>query len=213
MERDFWASRWAEGRIGFHEGRANAHLVAHASSLGTKKRVLVPLCGKAEDLMYLSNLGHAVVGVELVEEAARAFFKEHGLVPQEAKNGAFTVLTSGPVTIVVGDFFATSRDLLGPIDALYDRAAIIALPLTMRQRYARHVQSLMPKGSTGLIINLEYDQSLMDGPPFSVTQVELAEHFAGLKLTCLASRPLTDNPRLAAAGASAREACFALTFA
>ena len=90
MEPSFWLERWRENRIGFHEGHPNSYLERHRSELGAGRRVLVPLCGKTEDLAYLASLGHHVVGIELAEAAARAFFVEHGAIyvaDRESKNG------------------------------------------------------------------------------------------------------------------------------
>jgi thiopurine S-methyltransferase len=201
-------SRWSAGQIGFHEGEANQHLQAHASALGSGKRVLVPLCGKAEDLTYLAARGHQVVGVELVESAVSAFFEEHGAKPKIEQVGAFKRYSAPGVTIFVGDFFATTRELLGPVDALYDRAAIIALPEAMRVRYAKHVRTLMPVGAPGLIITVEYPQDQMSGPPFSVPEAELRAHYAGLKLERVAEVK-ANLQRLLGVGS---EKCFVATF-
>jgi hypothetical protein len=149
MDPDFWHSRWTAGQIGFHEGTPNAHLVAHVAVLGASRRVLVPLCGKSEDLVFLADHGHQVVGVELVESAVQAFFAEHGVTPLVSKEGSLTRYAAENITLLVGDFFATTPALLGPVDALYDRAALIALPAPMRSAYAKHVRALLPPGSPG----------------------------------------------------------------
>src|SRR5262245_40223150 len=128
MDADFWFQRWREGRIGFHEGAPNRFLVKYGDRLTGARRILVPLCGKTEDLAYLASRGHDVVGIELVEDAVRQFFAEHHLTPSITQRGPFTNYTAGAITIVVGDFFATSPDLVGSIDAIYDRAALVALP-------------------------------------------------------------------------------------
>jgi thiopurine S-methyltransferase len=180
MDPDFWHSRWTAGQIGFHEGTPNAHLVAHVAVLGASRRVLVPLCGKSEDLVFLADHGHQVVGVELVESAVQAFFAEHGVTPLVSKEGSLTRYAAENITLLVGDFFATTPALLGPVDALYDRAALIALPAPMRSAYAKHVRALLPPGSPGLTITVEYPQELQSGPPFSVPEPELRAHYAGL---------------------------------
>jgi thiopurine S-methyltransferase len=171
--------------------------------------VLVPLCGKSGDLAFLAAQGHHVVGVELVESAARAFFEEHGATPVVAQEGPFTRCSAGPITVLVGDFFATTRELLGPVDALYDRAAIVALPPAMRSTYVSHLRSLLPAGAPGLIVNMEYPQEKMAGPPFSVPEAELRAHYAGLSLERLGGRKVA-SPRFAAVAAV--EDCFAVRF-
>lgn len=209
MEPQFWQSRWSEGAIGFHEGRPNAHLVSHRRVLSTAKRVLVPLCGKTEDLAYLAAQGHEVVGVELVESAAQAFFAEHGATPEVTSAGALRRYRANGVTILAGDFFSTSPELLGAPDGLYDRAALIALPEPMRHRYAVHLRALLPAGAPGLVITLEYAQDKMNGPPFSVPETEVRAHYAGLDVQRLDEVPAA-GPRFEAVGA--KEKCFAVRF-
>ncbi len=210
MEPTFWRSRWQEGRIGFHEGQPNGHLAKHLGVLGgAGARVLVPLCGKAEDLAFLAAQGFQVVGVELVEDAARAFFTEHGLTPEVTKQGAHTRYTAGPLTIFAGDFFTSTRALLGPLDALYDRAAVIALPEAMRGTYVKHVRALMPAGAPGLLITVEYPQDKLSGPPFSVVEAELRAHYAGLTVERV-DDVLAEGPRFSEIGA--REKCFVVRF-
>jgi thiopurine S-methyltransferase len=182
MDSNFWHSRWSEGKIGFHEGKPNEHLVKHLAVLGTKARVFVPLCGKSEDLAFLAAQGHELIGVELVESAVQAFFDEHGVKPTVSKHGPFTQYTAQNITLLAGDFFACTPALLGRVDALYDRAAVIALPEQMRGGYVKHLRTLMPVGARGLIITVEYPQDKMEGPPFSVPEAELRAHYAGLTL-------------------------------
>lgn len=209
MEPDFWNARWREGRIGFHEGRPNEHLARHIARLGAGRRVLVPLCGKAEDLAWLAAQGHEVVGVELVEDAVRAFFAEHGLTPTVTPRGAHVEYRAGAVTVFAGDFFATTREMLGPLDALYDRAALIALPPAMRARYAAHLLSLLPQGAPGLVITLEYPQEAMPGPPFSVPEAELRAHYLGHGLEHLGDTA-DQTPRAKELGVSMVERCWAV---
>lgn len=194
MEPDFWRARWVEGRIGFHEGRTNAHLERHVGRLGQARRVLVPLCGKAVDLEFLAERGHQVVGVELVEDAVRAYFQERGQEPQVRREGGLAIYQAGPVTLVAGDFFATDRVSLGEVDALYDRAALIALPPPMRVRYALHVRTLIPRGAPGLLVTMEYPQDKMPGPPFSVPEDEVHQLYAGLAVERLDDVPAEFSP-------------------
>ena len=70
MARD-WHDSWAEGRTGFHRPDVHPQLLAHAARwLGAgSARVLVPLSGKTDDIGWLLDQGHEVVGVELVPQA------------------------------------------------------------------------------------------------------------------------------------------------
>ena len=203
-----WRASWREGRIGFHEGKPNGYLVQHAARLAGARRVLVPLCGKAEDLAYLASLGHEVVGVELVEDAVRAFFDEHGVTPEVAPRGAYTAYTSGPLTLLAGDLFALDATAAGPVDALYDRAALVAFPPELRPRYVEHLRRLLPSGSRGLVITLEFSSADLAGPPFPVLEPELRSLYAGATVSLVGdgafSKTRPGLPPLA-------ERCFAIT--
>jgi thiopurine S-methyltransferase len=205
MEPDFWRARWSEGRTGFHEGKANALLVKHLSVLEPARRLFVPLCGKAEDLAFLAAQGHDVVGVELVESAVQAFFEEHGVKPEVTPAGKFTKYSAPRLTLFAGDFFATTRELLGNVDALYDRAALIALPEPMRAGYVRHLRALLPAGAPGLVITVEYPQDALEGPPFSVPEAEVRTHYTGAKIE-LVDTVKAEGPRFSAVNAI--EKCF-----
>jgi thiopurine S-methyltransferase len=188
-DREEWFARWRDNRIGFHEGRPNTYLERHADRLDAGRRVLVPLCGKSEDLAFLAGRGHPVVGVELVEDAVRAFFAEHDLTPRVTSRGPFTAYAAGAITILAGDIFDATADLLGPVDALYDRAALIALPPEVRSRYVAHLRALLPAGAAGLVITLEYPEDEMAGPPFSVREPEVRALYAGAELQLLDEGP------------------------
>lgn len=205
MEPDFWRSRWKENRIGFHEGKPNALLIKHLNVLEPAMRLLVPLCGKAEDLAFLAAQGHDVVGVELVESAVKDFFEEHGVKPEVTKVGNFTKYSAPRLTIFAGDFFKTTRELLGNVDALYDRAAVIALPDPMRAGYVKHVRSLLPAGSPGIVITVEYPPGALEGPPFSVPEAELRAHYSGAKVE-LVDTVKAEGPRFSAVNSI--EKCF-----
>ena len=207
MEAAFWNSRWDEGRIGFHEGRVNAHLEESSSLFTPGSTVFVPLCGKAEDLAWLAGRGHRVVGVELVERAVQAFFEEHRLVPTVTPGGALKRYEGKGVVILQGDVFAVTPEMLEGATSLYDRAALIALPAELRTRYVKHLRTLMPKGSTGLLVTVDYEQSKMDGPPFSVNEAEVRAHYDGLDVQKL-KEVKADGPRFTEIGA--RELVFKL---
>ncbi|MCI0993787.1 thiopurine S-methyltransferase [Pseudomonas corrugata] len=174
MDPEFWHKRWSTNQIGFHSLEVNSYLQRFWPPMGLEQgsRVLVPLCGKTLDLLWLADQGHSVLGVELSEKAITDFFDEHQLTPSVSEEGAFKVFRAGRIEIRCGDFFALSPEDLVGCAALYDRAALIALPAQMRERYTAHLQSLLP-GCAGLLITLEYNQAEMPGPPFSVSDDEV----------------------------------------
>jgi thiopurine S-methyltransferase len=172
-----WLERWQIGRTGWHEPGGNRNLQEHWSHSG--RRVLVPLCGKTPDLLWLEAQGNAVVGVELAEIAVRGFFDDNGLESEPVDSDLPGWRAVGrDVTLYCGDFFEFRE---GPFDAHYDRGALVALSPELRKRYARHVSSLLSKDARQLVITLEYDQSVCDGPPFAMTEEEVLGHWPGLR--------------------------------
>ncbi|MDI4656828.1 thiopurine S-methyltransferase [Xanthobacter autotrophicus] len=173
MEPDFWHARWQDKQIGFHEGKANAFLVKHFSRLPVApgSRVFVPLCGKTRDIAWLLGQGLRVAGAELSRIAVEELFAELGVAPQVSAEGALTRFSAPGLDILQGDIFALTRDALGPVDAVWDRAALVALPKDMRARYAPHLVALT-EAAPQLLVCFEYDQSLVAGPPFSVPPEE-----------------------------------------
>ena len=176
MERSFWLERWAAGQIGFHSAAVNPALVRHHDAvLAGHRRVLVPLCGKSLDLWWLRDQGHEVVGVELSEHAVRALFEEAGVTPAQRVEGPHTVYSAEGLTVFQGDLF----DMSGRFDALWDRAALVALPAPMRTRYAQHIQALVH--GPGLLVTFDYQQERRGGPPFSVSDAEVRGHYARVR--------------------------------
>ncbi len=175
MEPEFWRERWATNQLGFHLFEVNPGLRQHWQALAVAEgtKVLVPLCGKSLDLMWLVGQGYRVLGVELSERAVEAFFSEQNLTPRITQRGAFTVYEASGIEVWCGDFFALDAQIVADCKALYDRAALIALPPPMRVRYAKHLNSLLAPGCRGLLITLDYDQTLKDGPPFAVSDDEV----------------------------------------
>jgi len=179
MNSSFWHQRWEKNEIGFHEGKPNPLLVEHFHELSVSKgrRMFVPLCGKTLDISWLLFRGYRVAGAELSQLAIEQLFMELGMQPEITTVGNVEQWSANNLDIFVGDIFAVSQKMLGPVDAVYDRAALVALPEDMRKRYTAHLTEITAKAPQ-LLICYEYDQSLMDGPPFSVSNEEVHRHYA-----------------------------------
>ncbi|KAA9134148.1 thiopurine S-methyltransferase [Marinihelvus fidelis] len=192
MDADFWIERWASNNIAFHNEEANAFLVRHVDSLGLSAgdRVFVPLCGKTRDIAWLLAQGYRVAGVELVRDAVEQLFADLGVAPARSAEGAMERFSAKGLDIFVGDIFDLSAGSAGPVDAVYDRAALVALPAEMRTRYTRRLLELAPSAPQ-LLVTYVYDQSLKAGPPFSIDKSEVASHYdASHDLTLLDSEPM-----------------------
>lgn len=189
MDAGFWHQKWKINEIAFHGSNANPLLVKYLDRLSVAKdgRVFLPLCGKTLDIHWLISRGYRVSGAELSPIAVEQLFLELGVEPKISGAGKTDLYSAKNVDIFVGDIFDLSRELLGDVDAIYDRAALVALPEEMRRRYARHLMEITNQAPQ-LLICYEYDQGLMAGPPFSVGNEEIQrlyrEHY---ELTLLAS--------------------------
>ena len=178
MEASFWHNRWQTNQTGWHERAVNPLLIAHFPSLHVPsgKRVFVPLCGKSLDLGWLLSQGYAVAGAELSELAVTQLFADRGMEPRVSEVGPLRLFRGEKIDIFVGDIFDLTREVLGPVDAVYDRAALVALPETVRTRYTTHLKAITGLAPQ-LVIGYQYDQSVVDGPPFSVSPEELRRHY------------------------------------
>ena len=145
MEAEFWLQRWRDASTPWHEGAANFALRRHLDCLrlGSGDRIFVPLCGRAEDMWWLHERGLEVVGIDLSLIAAREFLCAHDLDYTETRMSRYTALECPGFRLLAGDFFALEAEDLAGVAAVYDRAALVALPPPMRQRYARRLLSLL----------------------------------------------------------------------
>lgn len=186
MEADFWHAKWEKSEIAFHQEEVNPLLVDYVGqlSLAPGNRVFVPLCGKTRDIGWLLAGGYRVAGAELSRLAVEQLFADLGVVPSISPAGELTHFAAEHIDIYCGDIFALTAGTLGRVDAVFDRAALVALPAAMRQRYADHLSGIT-KLAPQLLVAYEYDQSQQEGPPFSISGEEvhrLYGHRFGLKL-------------------------------
>lgn len=200
MDPEFWRARWRAGEIGFHQSEASWALAEHGHRLELARgtRVLVPMSGKSLDLAFLAGKGADVTGVELVEDAVRAFYDERGWAPERSVEGAHVRYSAGGVTCWAGDFFTFKSE---PFPAIFDRAALVALPPELRPRYVAHVRRLLAPGGRILLVSFDYDQSKRGGPPFAVPPDEVRRSFDGLPIELLETRDaLPSSPRFRQSG-------------
>ena len=207
MDPEFWLKRWQEGATGFHMTRVTPLLAKYWPSLGVASgaRVLVPLCGKSLDMVWLAAQGYRVLGVELSPVAVEQFFEEQKLVAEIHESPLGTHYVAGEIEILCGDVFKVDAGTLGQCEGVYDRGALVALPPSMRRDYAQHVYGQLADGYLGLLLTLEYDQALMEGPPFSVPAAEIQELFSPLgEVSTLARMDILDKePKFQARGLKA----------
>lgn len=203
MEKEFWLEKWDKDSIGFHQSKYHPVLenkITEFNNAGLERTVLVPLCGKTLDMIFLKDQGFKVIGSEFSEKACTDFFQENKIEFKVSNIDGFIVFKSEMITLYCGDYF--KLQLENKASYLYDRAAIVALDPKDRQRYAnKHGELLAPAGKA-LILCFEYDQSLCSGPPFSVEEDLLKNYFKqDFEIELIENNEIEiGNPRMIEAG-------------
>ncbi len=195
MHEQFWHQKWEKDEIGFHEGEVNRFLYEYfnALKLAAGARVFVPLCGKTRDIAWLLDKGMKVVGVELSEHAIKQLFAELNLEPKVESLADGLHYTSANIDIFVANIFSLNSELLGEVDAIYDRGALVALPEDIRTRYAQMLPTIT-NNAPQLVVTYNYEQSQYSGPPFALPESEIERLYASIyALKKLASRQETEG--------------------
>lgn len=179
MDHDFWHERWEKNETGWHANEPNPHLVKYSDTLNLRSgyRVFIPLCGKTVDIPWLVSEGYKVCGAELAEVAIQQLFESMSLEPEVTSVGQLKKYSADCIDLFVGDFFELTAVDLGPVNAIFDRGALVALPASTRIQYAKHLQQITRKAQI-LLVCFDYDQSLLEGPPFSITYDEVKQLYA-----------------------------------
>jgi len=179
MDPAFWHERWSRGEIGFHQHDYNVHMRTFIERLGIKPgaNVLVPLCGKSLDMIWLLERGYRVTGVEISPRAVEDFFDENGLARGITELPDARLFRGKNIDIYCGDFFTVDLAGAARIDAVYDRASLVALPRDLRPRYVKRLSRLVAAGVRSLLVTLQYPEEEMKGPPFSVPGEEVERLF------------------------------------
>lgn len=200
MDQQFWIERWQKGETAFNQPAAHDLLARHWASLeiASDGAVLVPLCGKSVDMVWLAEQGHGVIGAELSPLAVQDFFQERGLDATAEREGAFDVYKTGPFAIWCGDFLALPRGATQAVAGVYDRAALVALPSDLKVRYVEKLNAVLPKAAPIFLVSLDYPAGAFEGPPFSTPPDEVRALFeATHEIAILESRDaLETSPAL-----------------
>lgn len=179
MKHEFWHDKWQKNEIGFHLNQPHSLLVKYIDSLNLEKnnRIFLPLCGKSLDIHWLLAQGYHLIGIDLSPIAIEELMAELAIPFTERKLEKLTHYHHPQIDLFVGDFFELTSSNIGKIDAIYDRAALVALPEEMRTDYAQHLMQISNQ-ATQLLISFEYDQSVMAGPPFSISPQQLKDYYS-----------------------------------
>lgn len=188
MDKLYWEEVWRQERLDFHQQQINPHLQRfwHHMELKPDARVLVPLCGKSDDMHWLLAQGHGVIGVDLSHKAQQAFLASRSEPVRYATTEHLNLAYQGRLLFAAGNIFALTPDILRQVDAVYDRAALVALPGAMRQNYAFFMAQWIKPGGKMLLITRCASQEIPLTPPFNVTEDEVDALYAcNFHIECL----------------------------
>ncbi|TNF99246.1 MAG: thiopurine S-methyltransferase [Gammaproteobacteria bacterium] len=183
MDAQFWRQRWQENLIGWHLDEVHPALIRYFSRLRIKngETIFIPLCGKSIDMAWLAQQGFQVVGVELSDRAINDFFSEQHMTPDHGVENGIDYYQAGNIKLFHADYFDLLPQHMKDVKAVYDRAALIALPKEGergRKAYMQQMRQLFGPDIKILLITLDYDQQKMAGPPFSVSGEEVIYQYA-----------------------------------
>ena len=197
-DNNYWLRKWDEQDIGFHHDEINSHLIEYFPTLQLPKgaRVLVPLCGKSNDMLWLMQQGFQVVGVELSEAAVEAFFADNGIGYQRRQQSSMAIYQAAGITLYQGDMLQIPANVIQPCEGYYDRAALVALPSALRKRYVPALQQWLEPNAQGLLIAYTYESEQNIAPPHSVPQNEIAHLYHGWRIECCYNGPLVHSSKL-----------------
>lgn len=179
MDKNFWLERWETNNIPFHLEQTNPSLLKyqHFFTAKTNNNIFLPLCGKTLDIKWFLSQNQNIIGVELSEKAVIELFENLGVNPKVSGLQDMKLYFTKNVAIYVGNIFSLTKELIGNIDYIYDRAALVALPKEVRIKYTSHLMNIT-NSAEQLLITYNYDQTLMDGPPFSLSHNEIETHYS-----------------------------------
>jgi len=179
QDNSLWLTMWRDERIEeFHHPLVNPLLTRfwHSQKLKRNSRILVPLCGKSLDMLWLAEQGHRVVGIELSPIAVKAFFDENHLKVKKTRKGNFTCWKSGAIVIWCGDFFSLQKHQLGRIDSVLDKAALTALPECVREQYLTQLRTLI-ENDVGIFLLTVEDVEKDSGLDVTIIDSEITKLF------------------------------------
>lgn len=169
----FWDERFERAFTPWDKGAAPQALrdfvAAHAP-----QRCLIPGCGAAHELVLLAEAGWDATAIDFAPAAV-----------QKGK----AVAGRHAARVVEADFFAWQPQG-EPLQLIYERAFLCALPPAMRPQVAARWAELLPAG--GLLVGYFFFDNIPKGPPFGIARSELDElltrHF-----DCMVDQPVSDS--------------------
>ena len=144
-----WEQQWTTDKPEFYREEVNAMLIKqHHEFAGGRKnlRILVPLCGKSLDMIWLADQGHSVVGVELIRKGIEVFLCDNKLTHREEpitlaleKQGTVFKVNEKDISLFECSIFDFSAEVAGEqFDCIWDRGSMTAINMMNEERLQQY---------------------------------------------------------------------------
>ncbi len=193
MDYEFWDNCWQRPSQPFHVESAHPLLSKYLHLFKKDRRVLLPLSGKSLDPIFLAENGLFSTSIEFNPTAVESFIADTQLKPIEKQTNKFEHFDFGKFEIWLADFFNLSSKVIGKFSQVFDRAALVALPDDLRNRYTQHLISLLESDAVIYMVTMDYKTAEMDGPPFYINLKALQEYFPNSSIKELDRVSLLNN--------------------
>ncbi|MFC5481308.1 methyltransferase [Massilia suwonensis] len=162
LSPEFWDERFERDFTPWDLGGVPQALRTFVERNPAPRTALIPGCGNGYELTFLSEAGWNATAIDFSPAAVQ---RARRLVGQWAER------------VEEADFFAWQPQQ--PLELIYERAFLCALPSTMRPQVAARYAELLP--ADGLLAGFFFFGSAPKGPPFAIPRSELeallAPHF------------------------------------
>ena len=147
--KETWEQDWTTDNPEFHSDEVNAMLIKQHDEFTSGRnnlRILVPLCGKSLDMVWLADQGHTVVGVELIRKGIEAFLRDNKLTHREEPitlapevQGTIFKVNEKDISLFECSIFDFSSEVAGgQFDCIWDRGAMTAINVMKEERLTQY---------------------------------------------------------------------------
>jgi SAM-dependent methyltransferase len=154
LQPGFWDERFERGFTPWDRGGVPNALRDFVARTGTPLRTLIPGCGTGYELAFLSDAGWIATAIDFSPAAVAA---------------AKAAVGPWGGRVVEADFFAWEPSQ--PLQMIYERAFLCALPRAMWPQLAARYAALLPAGA--VLAGFFFFDDAAKGPPFGVSVEQL----------------------------------------